>query len=71
MYETGSIREAFNPKVFENAFDKNFLIPTAVSAGLAFLVSLVLSLVPILGMLVAGYISTVVFWTYMGTRLKA
>ena len=71
MGKEGAIRNGLRlGPIVEKTYGKEFITAWVISALLSFGVNLVLGLIPILGWLISSYVSAVVFWTSLGSRVK-
>lgn len=69
MCKTGDISDGLKfQAIADRAYKGGFLGPWVISALLAFAVSLVLSLIPFVGWILVNFVTTVVFWTSLGSR---
>lgn len=69
MSKTGEISDGLKFQALaERTYTNEFLGPWLIAALLSFAASLVLSIVPVLGWILSNFVTTVVFWTYLGSR---
>ncbi len=67
----GNLSDGFKfGEMLSKAYSGPFISVWVVAALLVFGVSLVLSLIPVVGWFLSGYVPTVVFWAYIGSNYK-
>jgi len=71
MSKKNSFKDGLNfNKIFSETYTKKFLVPWLISTLLSVVVGSLLELVPEVGWMVSTYVSTVIFWTCLGARIK-